>query len=145
MEDFFHTIGVNCFLRSKEPNISLFFIFELHLLHIFNWLIKIMFKRSLLLTSMKFFTSSSFFNGSAAVTYYSHLHLLLSLAPLRIDWLPWQLVGHVPLNWSKVLSKLLQFKSHHVCVEVTGKRVNPGFGLGLGIQVNYFFMEMQEL
>ena len=79
------------------------------------------------------------------LSFYSHFHLLLSLAPLRIDWLPWQLVGNVPLNWSKVLSKLLQLTNHHVCVEVTGKRVNCGFGLGLEIQVNYLFMEMQEL
>ena len=69
---------------------------------------------------------------------YPHLHLQLSLAPLWIDWLPWQLVGHVPLNWSKVLSKLIQFTNHHVRVKVTGKRVNCGFGLGLEIQVNYF-------
>ena len=69
---------------------------------------------------------------------YSHLHLLLSLVPLQIDWLPWQVVGHVPLNWSKVLSKLLQFTNHHVRVGVTGKRVNRGFGLGLEILVNYF-------
>ena len=73
------------------------------------------------------------------LSFYSHLHLRLSLAPLWIDWLPWQLVGHVPLNWSKVLSKLIQFINHHVRVEVTGKGVNYGFGLGLEIQVNYFF------
>ena len=71
-------------------------------------------------------------------SFYSHLHLLLSLAPLRIDWLSWQLVGHVPLNWSKVLSKLLQFTNHHVHIEVTGKKVHRGFELGLEIQVNYF-------
>ena len=38
------------------------------------------------------------------LSFYSHLHLLLSLAPLFTDWMPWQLVGHVPLIWSKVLS-----------------------------------------
>ena len=53
------------------------------------------------------------------LSFYSHLHLLLSLAPLRIDWLPWQLVEHVLLNWSKVLSKLIQFTNHHVLVEIT--------------------------
>ena len=79
------------------------------------------------------------------LSFYSHLHLLLSLAPLRIDWLPCQLAGYVLLNWSKVLSKLLQFTNHHVRVEVTGKRLNRGFGLGLEIQVNYFFRETQEL
>ena len=72
------------------------------------------------------------------LSFYSHLHLLLSLAPLRIDWLPWQLVEHVRLNWSKALSKLIQFTNHHVLVEVTGKRVNRGVGFGLEIQVNYF-------
>ena len=74
------------------------------------------------------------------LSFYSYLHLLLSLAPLRIDWLSWQLVGHVPLNWSKVLSKLIQFTNHHVRVKVTGKRINGGFGLGLEIQVNYFLL-----
>ena len=57
---------------------------------------------------MEFFTSSSFFNASAAVIF---LHLLLSLAPHWIDWLHWQLVGHVPLNWSKALSKNSVYKS----------------------------------
>ena len=76
---------------------------------------------------MKFFTSSRFFNASAAI-FYSHLHLLLSLAHLWIDWLPWQLVGHVTLNWSKALSQVIQFPNHHVLVEVTGKRVYRGFG-----------------
>ena len=50
----------------------------------------------------------------------------------------WELVGHVPLNWSKALSKLIQFTNHHVLVEVTGKRVNRGVGFGLEIKVNYF-------
>ena len=73
------------------------------------------------------------------LSFCSHLHLLLSLAPLRIDWLPWQLVEHVRLNWSKALSKLIQFTNHHVLVELTRKRVNRGFGVGLEILVNYFF------
>ena len=72
------------------------------------------------------------------LSFYSHLHLLLFLAPLRIHWLPWQLVGHVPLNWSKVLSKFLQFTIHHVGVEVTGKRVNHGVGLELEISIILF-------
>ena len=73
------------------------------------------------------------------LSFCSHLHLLLCLAPLRIDWLPWQLVEHVQLNWSKALSKLIQFTNHHVLVELTRKRINRGFGVGLEIQVNYFF------
>ena len=79
------------------------------------------------------------------LSFYSHLHLLLFLAPLRIDWLPWQLVGPVPLNWSKVLSKFLQFINHHFDAEVTGKRANHGVGLGFEIPINCFFIEMQEL
>ena len=47
-------------------------------------------------------------------------------------------VGHVPLNWSKVASKFLQFPNHHIRVEATGKRVNRGVGLRLRIPVNYF-------
>ena len=56
-----------------------------------------------------------------------------------------KIVGHVPLNWSKVASKFLQLTNHHIHVEVTRKRVNRGVGLGLEIPANYFFMEMQEL
>ena len=73
------------------------------------------------------------------LSFYSHLHPLLFLAPFRIDWLPRQLVGHVSLNWSKMLSKFLQFTNHHVRVDVTEKRVNHGVGLGLEIPINYFF------
>ena len=29
---------------------------------------------------------------------------------------------NVPLNWSKVASKFLQFTNHHICVEETGKK-----------------------
>ena len=72
------------------------------------------------------------------LSFCSYVHLLLSVAPLRIDWLPLQLEGRVPLNWSKVLSKLIQFTNHHVLAEVTGKRVNPDFGLGLEIQQTIF-------
>ena len=34
------------------------------------------------------------------------------------------MLGHVPLNWSKMASKFLQIKNHHIHVEMTGKRVN---------------------
>ena len=74
------------------------------------------------------------------LSFYSHLHLLLFLALLWINWLPWMLVGHVPQNWSKVLSKFPQFTNHHVGLEVTGKRVNYGVGLGLEISINCFFL-----
>ena len=56
-----------------------------------------------------------------------------------------KIVGHVPLNWSKVASKFLQLTNHHIRVEVTGKRVNRGVGLGLKIAAGYLFMEIQEL
>ena len=49
---------------------------------------------------------------------------------------------NVPLNWSKVASKFLQFTDHHIRVEVFGKRVNRGVGLGHEIPVNYFFLEI---
>ena len=50
-----------------------------------------------------------------------------------------KIVGHVPLNWSKVTSKFLQFNNNQVRVEVTRKKVKHSVGLGLEIPVNYFF------
>ena len=35
-----------------------------------------------------------------------------------------QNIGHIPLNWSKVASKFLQFTNRHIRVELTGKRVS---------------------
>ena len=35
-----------------------------------------------------------------------------------------KIVGHVPLNWSKVASKFLQLKNHHIRVELTGMRLD---------------------
>ena len=78
------------------------------------------------------------------LSFYSDLYLLLSLAPLWIDWLLWQLVGNVPVNWSKALSKLIQFTNHHVLQERDWKESQSGFGFGLEIQVKYFLMEMQS-
>ena len=71
---------------------------ELHLLHIFNLLIKDHVQMVPLLTSMKFLPNQASLMLILLLSFYSYLHLLLFLAPLRIDWLPWQLVGHVPLN-----------------------------------------------
>ena len=45
---------------------------------------------------------------------------------------------NAPLNWSEVTSKFLQPANHHISVDVTGKWVNRGVGLGLEIPVNYF-------
>ena len=50
-----------------------------------------------------------------------------------------KVVGHVPLYWSKLAFKFLQFQNHSIRVAVTGKRVNRGAGLGLEIPVDYFF------
>ena len=47
-----------------------------------------------------------------------------------------KILGHVPLNWSKLASTFFQFTNYHIRVEVTGERVNPGVGLGLEIPVN---------
>ena len=38
-----------------------------------------------------------------------------------------------------MVSKFLQFTNHHVGINMTGKRVSCGVGLGLEIPVNYFF------
>ena len=78
------------------------------------------------------------------LSFYTHLHLLLSLAPLLIDQLPWLLVGHVPLNWSKAVSKFLQLTNHRVHVEMTEKRVNRGVKLGLEIPVNFFLWRFKS-
>ena len=49
-----------------------------------------------------------------------------------------KIVGYVLLNWRKLASKFLQFTNHDIRVEVTGKTVNRGVGLGLEIPVDYF-------
>ena len=55
------------------------------------------------------------------------------------DYLLKKVVGHVPLYWSKLVFKFLQFQNHNIRVAVTGERVNRGAGLGLEIPVDYFF------
>ena len=55
------------------------------------------------------------------------------------DWLLKKVVGHVPLYWSKLAFKFLQFQNHSIRVAVTDQRVNRGAGLGLEIPVGYFF------
>ena len=42
-----------------------------------------------------------------------------------------------------MVSKFLQLTNHHARVEVTGKRVNCGVGLGLEIPVNCFFGDIR--
>ena len=44
------------------------------------------------------------------------------------DCLLKKVVGLVPLYWSKLAFKFLQFQNHSICVAVTGKRVNRGAG-----------------
>ena len=99
------------------------FYFELHLLGIFLIeSLKIMFKWSLPLTSMKFYTLSNFFNTSAAVIFLSSSSSAT--------------ISGSSSNW---LAALAVIRTCSVkLVEVTGKRVNCDFGLGLGIQVNVF-------
>ena len=55
------------------------------------------------------------------------------------DCLLKKIVGHVPLYWSKLALKFLQFQNHNIRVAVTGKIVNRGAGCGLEIPVDYFF------
>ena len=50
-----------------------------------------------------------------------------------------EVVGHVPLYWRELANKYLKFSNYHICVVVTGKRVNRGISLGLEIPVHYFF------
>ena len=67
------------------------------------------------------------------------------VAILWDDCVSKKILEHVLLNWSKVASKSLQFTNHHIRVEVTGRKVNRGDGLGHEISASYFFMKMQEL
>ena len=39
-----------------------------------------------------------------------------------------KIVGHIPLNCSKVASRILQFTNHQIREETTGKKVNRGVG-----------------
>ena len=49
-----------------------------------------------------------------------------------------KIVGHFPLNWSKVASISLQFTNHHIRVEVTAKRVSHDVGLDLSIYLSIY-------
>ena len=62
----------------------------------------------------------------------------IAVAIIWDDRVSKKIIGHVLLNWSKMASKFLQVTNHHIRVEVTGKRVNCGVGLGLEITANYF-------
>ena len=84
MKSFFYTIRTNninkIILKSKETsNITLFLIFERHLLLIFD--LKIIFKRSLPLTSMNFSFNQASLMLLLLLSFYYKLHLLLFLAP----------------------------------------------------------------
>ena len=107
MKDFFHTIRIN------NIDKKYFKIFQYHV--VFWYLTVICSTFAPHLTSMKFFTPSSFFNASAAVIF------LFSLSSVTVSD-----------------SKFLQFTNHHIRVEVTRKRVNRAVGLGLKIPVNCF-------
>ena len=45
----------------------------------------------------------------------------------------------VPLYWSELANKFLEFPNHNIPVVVTGKRVSRVIGLGLEMPVDYFF------
>ena len=55
------------------------------------------------------------------------------------DFLLKEIVGHVPLPWSELASKLLQFPNHPNTVIVTGKRANRDAGFGLETHLDYVF------
>ena len=38
-----------------------------------------------------------------------------------VDCVSKKIVGHVPLNWSKVTCRIFQISNHHVCLEVSRK------------------------
>ena len=69
----------------------------------------------------------------------SNKHDKYTVAIVFNDCLLKKVVGHVPLYWSKLAFKFLQFQNHSIRVAVTGKRVNRGAGLGIEILVDYFF------
>ena len=71
----------------------------------------------------------------------SNEHDKCAVAIVFDDCLLKKVVGHVPLYWSKLAFKFLQFQNHSIRVAVTGKGVDRGAGLGLEIPVDYFFME----
>lgn len=62
-----------------------------------------------------------------------------AIAVVLDDCLEKKVVGHVPLYWSELAFKFLQFPNHSIRVTVTGKRVNRGAGMGLEIPVDYYF------
>ena len=69
----------------------------------------------------------------------SNEHDKYAVAIVFDDCLLRKVVGHIPLYWSKLAFKFLQFQNHSIRVAVTGKRVNRGAGLGLEIPVDQFF------
>ena len=73
----------------------------------------------------------------------SNEHDKYEVAIVFDDCLLKKVVGHVPLYWSKLAFKFLQFQIHSIRVVVTGMRVNRGAVIGLEIPVDYFFMETE--
>ena len=69
----------------------------------------------------------------------SNEHDKYAVAIVFDDCLLKKVVGHVPLYWSKLAFKFLQFQNHSIHVAVTGERVIRGAGLGLEIPVDWFF------
>ena len=90
---------------------------------------------------MLLFTPSRLFRASDTVNviFPSSGSFAYSPDSLTDDETLKKVVGHIPLYWSKLAFKFLQFQNHIICVAVTGKRVNRGADLGLEIPVTYFF------
>ena len=55
-----------------------------------------------------------------------------------------KVVGHVPLYWSKLFFKFIQFQKLNIRVAVTGQRLNGEAALSLEIPVDYFFLWRQQ-
>ena len=90
----------------------------------------------------------SFHFGDDVLTYGREEHIENCKNAGAIIWDDYVLktaVGHIPLEQEYNGFQHFEFTSNHILVEVTGKGVNGGVGLGSQILVNYFFMEMQEL
>ena len=55
-----------------------------------------------------------------------------------------KVVGHVPINLSKIFHEFLQIPNCTTGCKVTGKRVNRGAGYGLEIPVQYIFVGAEK-
>ena len=68
----------------------------------------------------------------------SNEHNKYAVAIVFDDCLLKKFFGHIPLYWSKLAFKFLQFQNHSIRVAVTDKRLNKGAGLSFEILIDYF-------